>query len=196
MELPLDCKAWHYPDFLTHTESKALYRSISQTCDLSDVVVQMADESVVTLSVGKFVFADPERVESPLAEPWGVRHHWTPEIREAKEKVEAIAKRKYDVCIGYYYKDGTIGFEPHYDLPTFDDPSTLACLSLGQDRVFRFRRHDNHDEIYDLPVPDGSLTVMGEHCRERYEHGLNVDPAAKDPRMVLVFMDFSFRSNI
>ena len=106
--------------------------------------------------------------------------------------MESAAERKYDVCRAYYYRDGTAGFDYHWDVPYVDDISTLACVSLGQERVFSFRRVDDHDDKYDLRVHDGSLLVMGKHCRERYEHSLVVDADAKNPRLVFVFQYYGW----
>ena len=75
-------------------------------------------------------------------------------------------------------------------MPCFDDPSILAAVSLGYDRTFSFRHVDNHADSCDLNMADGSLIVMGEHCRERYEHGLLEDECVTEPRLVLVFMNF------
>ena len=190
MDLPLDCEAWYYSDFLSPAQSEGLIKAVCESVDVSDAVVKMADGREVSLDYGIFVFADASIVESPLAEPWGHRQHWIPEVRDVKEKVESAAKRIYDVCVGYYYRNGNSGFDYHYDIPAFVDISTLACISLGQERVFSFRRVDDHDETYDLNLADGSLLIMGEHCRERYEHALPVGPDAKQPRMVLVFQNF------
>ena len=64
MELPLDCEAWYYSEFLTPTESKGLFREIAASCDLSDAVINMADGTQVQLNHGGFVFADAPLVET------------------------------------------------------------------------------------------------------------------------------------
>jgi alkylated DNA repair dioxygenase AlkB len=188
MKLPLDCEAWYYSEFLTPAESEELFKAIAASCDLSDAVINMADGGQLQLGHGMFVFADAPLVETTRGDVFGARQRWIPAVHDVKEKVESVAKRTYDVCVGYHYKNGNAGFDYHSDLPAYTDISTLSCVSLGQERVFSFRRADNHEETYDLRLGDGSLLVMGEHCRERYEHGVPIDPAAKDARIVLVFM--------
>lgn len=193
MELPIDCVAHYYEDFITPDESKGIYDAISATVDLSPVVIEMADGAREEFEHGTFVFADQSVIESRMAEPWGVRHPWFDELRDVRDRIEERAGRQYDFCRGYYYTSGDIGFDYHYDPPTFDDLSTLSALSLGQERQFSFRHVEHHDDICDVRLGDGSLLVMGENCRERYEHSLPVDPEAKGERMVLVFMDLQFR---
>jgi hypothetical protein len=189
MRLPLDCKAWYYEGFLEHAECKALWNAIETSFDLSPIAIETPDRGLVQLPHGRFNFADEWIVASKMAEPWGQRKAWIVEIRPVKAKVEALTGRIFDVCVGYYYQDGTVGFPYHYDIPCFDDPSILAAVSLGHERVFSFRRVDDHSDSYDLPTTDGSLVVMGEHCRERYEHGLLADESVTEPRLVLVFMN-------
>jgi alkylated DNA repair dioxygenase AlkB len=190
MQLPLDCKAWYCENFLRPAEGRALWDAIEATFDLGPTVIETPDGGQLELPHGRFNFADEWIVESDKSEPWGQRKAWIEEIRPVKEKVEAFTGRVFDACVGYYYEDGTVGFSYHYDMPCFDDPSILAAVSLGHERVFSFRHVDDHSDSYDLQVSDGSLIVMGEHCRERYEHGLLVDQSVREPRLVLVFMNF------
>lgn len=190
MQLPLDCKAWYYDDFISIEESKTLWNAIEAIFDLSHTIIEMPDGEKLELPHGRFNFANECIVNSNLAEPWGQRKVWTVEMLSIKNKIENIAQRKFDVCVGYYYEDGTVGFNYHYDIPCFDDPSILAAVSIGHDRVFSFRHRNNYSDSIDIKVSEGSLIIMGEDCRERYEHGLKVDPNVKGPRIVLVFMDF------
>jgi alkylated DNA repair dioxygenase AlkB len=190
MQLPLDCKAWYYEDFISSGESKALWKAIEAIFDLSNTIIEMYDGRKLEFPHGRFNFADEWIVNSKLAEPWGQRKPWIEDVLPIKEKIEKITGRSFDACVGYYYKDGTVGFGYHYDIPCFDDSSILAALSIGHERVFSFRHIDNHSDSYDVQVSDGSLIVMGENCRKRYEHGLMVDSKVKGPRMVFVFMNF------
>ena len=190
MQLPLDCKAWYYENILEPADAKALWAAIEANFDLNPTVSKLPDGGTYQLPHGRFNFADQWIVGSRLAEPWGQRIAWIEEILPLKEKIEMITKRVFDACVGYYYHDGAVGFEYHYDMPCFDDPSILAAVSLGHERTFSFRRVDNHADSYDLNVADNSLVVMGEHCRERYEHGLLVDEQVTEPRLVMVFMNF------
>jgi hypothetical protein len=190
MQLPIDCKAWYYEDFLRPAEGKALWDAIEANFDLGPTVIVGPDGERLVLPNGTFNFADEWIINSRMAEPWGQRIAWIEEICPVKEKVEAITGRIFDVCVGYYYPDGTVGFPYHCDVPCIGDSSILAAVSIGYERVFSFRRVDDHGECHDVRLADGSLIVMGEHCRARYEHGLLVDPSVKEPRLVLVFMNF------
>ena len=190
MQLPLDCKAWYYEDFVTPEEAWSLWDAVQAHFDLSPVVIETPDGGQYVAQHGRFNFADEWIINSKLAEPYGQRKVWIDEVLPIKEKVEAIAERAFDACVGYYFADGSIGFEYHYDIPCFDDPTILAAVSLGHERVFSFRRVDDHSASCDITVANGSLIVMGEHCRERYEHGLLVDESITEPRLVLVFMNF------
>jgi alkylated DNA repair dioxygenase AlkB len=184
------CEAYYHDEFLTPAESKRLFRAISKACDLDDFVVEMADGRKEKRDIGMFVFADQSLVEASWAGAFGRRQIWIKEVRDLKEKVEAVAKHKYDVCVGYYYKDGNSGFDYHWDVPMFTNPASQSCVSIGQERSFSFRHVDDHDDTYSWKVSDGSLLIMGKHCRKRYEHALPTDPSAKHPRIVLVFQDY------
>jgi len=190
MQLPLDCQAWYYENILEPSGAKALWGAIEDSFDLGPAEVKLPEGGVIELPHGRFNFADQWIINSSKAEPWGQRKAWIEEILPLKEKVEEVANRVFDACVGYYYKDGSVGFPYHCDIPCFDDSSILAAVSLGHERIFSFRRVNNHNDSFDLKVATNSLVVMGEHCRERYEHGLLIDEQVTEPRLVLAFMNF------
>lgn len=138
VQLPLDCKAWYYENFLTAVEGRVLWDAVEASFDLGPNIVETPDGTLQEFPHGRFNFADEWIINSKLAEPWGQRKTWIEEIRLVKERVEAITERIFDACVGYYYPDGSVSFPYHYDMPCFDDPSILAAVSLGYDRTFSF----------------------------------------------------------
>lgn len=192
MRLPIDCDVTYYPDLLSDVTSDSLLRSILSSCKLSNTI-QMADGSQHILDVGKCMFADSNILHSDALPPeFGPRHQWFDELRDVKERIEAISGREYDVCVCIHYKNGESGVAFHSDLVAYGDVSSIASVSLGQTRRFVLRRQDDHADTCELELENGSLLLMGEHCQDRYEHSLPVDPTRTAPRINLTFRAFGW----
>ena len=188
IKLPLDCEVLYYRDFLTCAESEALFEAIQACCDLSDQVVHVGDGQVYSLRFGKCIFGDASFIESAQStDPFGQCKLWIPELQELKAKVESVAGRSYGICVCIHYKNGESGCDYHHDPAAYGDVSSIASISLGEERMFSLRRADDHDDKYDLRLGNGSLLIMGEHCQDRYEHALLVEPQLHRPRINLTF---------
>lgn len=190
MKLPLDAEVDYQPDILTATESERLYESIFTACDFSNMTMVAAGKTY-TLNFGKCMLVDPALMNFDLLpEAHGARQPWIDEVLPLKAKVESVAGMEYNVGVCIYYKNGESGVDFHADLPSFGDTSSIASVSLGQEREFVFRRIGQPDETYSLNLSNGSLLLMGENCQDRYEHSLLVDSKIKDPRINLTFRSF------
>lgn len=195
MKLAIDCDVSYFSDFITVDESLSLFEAIRSSCTFSNVI-EMADGTQHTVDAFKCMFADPDIVESDALPPvYGACYPWLDVVRDLKERVEAASGRDYNVCACIYYENGATGVAFHSDLVAFGDVSSIASVSLGQERTFVLRRIDDHDEVCELELANGSLLVMGEHCQDRYEHSLLVDPMRRRPRINLTFRAFGWQTH-
>lgn len=193
MKLPLDCDVRYFADFLSTPESDALAALILDSCTFVDTI-EMADGTRHRMDVGKFMFTDPELVESEtLHASFGPRQPWLDPVRALKERIEAVSGRTYDVAVCLFYESGDVGAAFHSDLAAYGDVSSIASVSLGAVRRFALRRIDDHDDGHELELAHGSLLLMGEHCQDRYEHSLLIDPAQRGSRINLTFRALGWR---
>lgn len=191
-QLPLNCEAEYFPEFMTAAESSQLFEFLVENCDLSDRTVTIADGTVYQMDTGKFIFADAELTDHRhLPEVLGQRAAWAPPVRDIKLRLEALLSRSFRVCLVIRYKSGEVGAGLHTDMPEFGPVSFLTVISLGAARDFLFKSKENGDE-YRIRLEPGSLLTMGEHCQERYEHGLPEDPACTEPRISLSYRQFGW----
>ena len=193
MKLPLDCEATYDATFLASDESSRLFEFITSNCDLTDRSIQMADGRHAQLDVGSHTFVDRDLTGfESLPEVFGPRTPWPALVQDLKDRIEAAAGRVFNVCRAIYYKDGTAGADFHSDFPAYGSTDCIASISLGEERTFAMRRRDKPEDIYRLVLADGSLLIVGEHCQDRYEHSLPVDPRYKNPRINLTFRPFGW----
>lgn len=194
IKLPLACTVHYCSDFMDTLGADQLFHQIRENYDLSDTVVQVVNGPTITMDTGRCIFADADIVDEDTLPPGFDRpHHWPPALRALKQRIEMLTGREYSVCVGIYYKNGHADVRYHQDLRAYGDTSSIASISLGQPRTFSLRRLDSPAEVHNIVLPHGSLIVMGEHCQERYEHAILVEPEIDQPRLNLTFRAFERR---
>lgn len=192
LELPLDCRATYYPDFMAPGERDALFRRLRENYDLSDRTMKMADGSDYALDTGAMMFVDRPLIGEFSEDIWGKIVEWPALLKRLKDRIEPVAQREYRVCRCIHYKDGGSGCDFHADYPAYGDLSSIASISLGEEREFLLRKIEDHSDLYRLTLGDGSLLIMGEGCQERYEHALPANDKYKSPRINLTFRPFGW----
>lgn len=123
-----------------------------------------------------------------LHEPKG----WTPTLSLIKQKVEALTGSSFNACLCNYYADGAAGMGWHADKELeLGERPTIASVSLGASRLFRFRRRspwrDQDPTRWDFMLEGGDLLIMEGDTQQFFEHELPKRAAVKEPRLNLTF---------
>lgn len=121
----------------------------------------------------------------------GATKSWTSKLKLAKDQIEKITNQQFQVCVLIYYPDGNSGVDYHSDFPAFGSTSLIPSISLGEEREFKFRSKENGEE-FGQTLSNGSLTLMGDHCQDRYDHSLPINSEYKRPRINLTFRKYGF----
>jgi len=122
---------------------------------------------------------------------WGPTRKWTNKLKVLKEKIEIFTNHKFQVCVLIYYPDGKSGVDFHSDYVAFGNTSIIPSISLGEEREFKFREKER-GVIVSQTLENGSLIIMEEHCQDRYEHSLSINPKYTKPRINLTFRKYGF----
>jgi len=115
-------------------------------------------------------------------------------LHEICKIVEDFTKESYDYALVHIYPAGSASIAWHYDAEALG--SSIASLSLGATRKFRFRkigRTSGYDVQYFLN--DGDLIVMHgpdkstgrPSCQEVYQHSVPIEKKVKTPRINITF---------
>jgi alkylated DNA repair dioxygenase AlkB len=188
MKLPLNCEVEYLQHFLPTEESAKLFNLLMEQFTPSTFEVLLASGERFKTETGKVTFMDEVLYTANRFPPdiWGQTAVWPDPLRKVKEKVETLTGHAFQVGVGILYPDGNTGIDYHSDLVAFGDTSYIPSLSLGEERRF-FLREKTTQEESNLLLHQGSLIIMGEHCQERYEHSLPVDPACDGARVNITF---------
>jgi alkylated DNA repair dioxygenase AlkB len=114
---------------------------------------------------------------------------WTPRLQGLRECMEALAGVPFNSVLLNCYRDERDSMGLHAD----DEPElglrpVIASLSLGAERVFRFRhRHDRTLKPLRLPLPAGSVLLMAGDTQRNWKHELPRQSRPCGPRVNLTF---------
>ncbi|PKA27181.1 alpha-ketoglutarate-dependent dioxygenase AlkB [Leptospira levettii] len=115
---------------------------------------------------------------------------WTKELLTLKEQVETKTDEKFNSCLLNLYHDGSEGMAWHSDDETSLKPnSTIASVSLGIERIFRFK-HKKKNTLVELRLEPGSLLLMKDEIQIHWLHSLPKTLKIKRPRINLTFRQF------
>jgi alkylated DNA repair dioxygenase AlkB len=112
---------------------------------------------------------------------------WTPELIALKATVEHLSGTLFNSCLLNLYHDGNEGMAWHSDDErSLGKDSTIASISLGAEREFRFK-HKRSDDKVSVLLETGSLLVMKGTTQTHWLHSIPKSKKIKTPRINLTF---------
>ena len=96
---------------------------------------------------------------------------FTPTLIQIKTDVEKIAGVKFTSCLANLYRNGkdSNGWHADDEKELGKNP-TIASLSLGADRFFKFRHKKNSQLKHKLLLESGSLLIMKDETQHFWQH--------------------------
>ena len=112
---------------------------------------------------------------------------WTDELAALKSIVEKLTATRFNSCLLNLYHDGNEGMAWHSDdEKSLGKDSTIASVSLGAEREFRFK-HKRSDERISVLLESGSLLVMKDATQTHWLHCIPKSKKITTPRINLTF---------
>ena len=112
---------------------------------------------------------------------------WTPDLLALKAAVERLTGTVFNSCLLNLYHDGNEGMAWHSDdEKSLGRDSTIASISLGAEREFRFK-HKRSDDKVSVLLESGSLLVMQGTTQTHWLHSIPKSKKIKSPRINLTF---------
>ncbi|MCF6202238.1 MAG: alpha-ketoglutarate-dependent dioxygenase AlkB [Methylococcaceae bacterium] len=119
-----------------------------------------------------------------------VIHHplpWSTPLSEIKQKIQVDHQYSFNTVMGNLYRNGADSMGCHADdEKELGKNPTIASLSLGEERLLRFR-HCKHKEIIDVILGHGDLLLMSGAIQHHWKHELPKTKKNKRERINLTF---------
>ncbi|MGZ8250171.1 alpha-ketoglutarate-dependent dioxygenase AlkB family protein [Methylomagnum sp.] len=112
---------------------------------------------------------------------------WTDTLLSLKREAEQAAGQRFNGVLCNLYRHGGEAMGWHTDLePALGEQPVIASLSLGAERLMRFR-HNGSGERVALRLASGSLLIMGGRLQQHWRHAIPAMPEVRVARINLNF---------
>ena len=109
-------------------------------------------------------------------------------LSEIKKKVEALTNTEFTTCLLNLYRDGKDSNGWHADDENeLGINPTIASISLGASRVFKFRDKKAKSSVHSIVLEHGSLLLMKDETQHNWQHQLPKTSKQVEPRINLTF---------
>ena len=186
--LPYDGVTLYYGKIFDEIKAAALFGELLTSVAWENDVVKIAGRIITTkrkvawMGDGDFTYAYSHTEKKALP--------WQKGVREIKTEVESVSGEAFNSCLLNLYHTGEEGVSWHSDNEAILLPKgAIASISLGAERMFRFR-HKKSKETIAIRLEHGSLLLMRGETQAAWVHELPKTARVKTPRINLTFRTF------
>lgn len=183
--LPCDGVVNYHGPIFSHADSRRYYETLlHQIPWKQDEAVMFGKHIVTARKVAWYGDSNFSYTYSGTTKQASV---WTDELAMLKAAVEELTATRFNSCLLNLYQDGSQGMSWHSDdEKSLDKDSTIASVSLGAERQFRFK-HKRLDEKVSMLLESGSLLVMKGTTQTHWLHSIPKTKSITTPRINLTF---------
>ena len=183
--LPYDGTVNYYGRIFAPDEARRYYEALLQTVPWkNDETIIFGRHIVTARKVAWYGDADYSYTYSGTTKQ---ALAWTKELLALKGIAEKLTAARFNSCLLNLYHDGSEGMAWHSDdESSLARNSTIASLSFGAERKFRFK-HKQTQQAVSLILETGSLLVMKDATQTYWRHCLPKSKRIKTPRINLTF---------
>jgi alkylated DNA repair dioxygenase AlkB len=114
----------------------------------------------------------------------------TPTLKKIRDVVEFYTEIPFDFVLINFYRTGGDKVGWHSDDEPMMDCSNIVSISLGGERIFKFRDKKTKELVWKESLESGSLLWMKKGCQENLEHEVPKTAKIVEPRLNLTFRKF------
>lgn len=113
---------------------------------------------------------------------------WTSTLLKVKEKIEAVAKIRFNSVLLNLYRDGNDGLSWHTDAePELGNNPVIGSVSFGGTRKFSFKHKNRRELKQHINLTHGSFLLMSGTTQHFWLHQISKTKRKVDPRINLTF---------
>jgi alkylated DNA repair dioxygenase AlkB len=183
--LPKDGEVLYQPSFFSQEESNQLMTQlINETKWQQDTIKFYGKEINLPRLTSWYGDTDkPYTYSGIMMNP----HEWSPLLLKVKQMVEETCQSKFSSVLLNYYRDGKDSVSWHQDdEPELGTNPTIASISLGATRTFKFR-HITDKTTEKVELTNGSLVIMKGETQHMWQHSVPKTSKEIGPRINLTF---------
>jgi len=172
--------------FLSEKEASGLQEKLLNDTPWKQNTQKMYDKTVLTPRLTAW-YGNENKAYHLGGNEFNV-NQWSPELLNLKLKIEKYSGYTFNSVLLNLYRDGNDSVAWHRDKESeLGNRPVIASVSLGEARNFDFRKVDDHQKKYSLPLQHGSLLIMKGDLQINWEHRIAKSTQVMKPRINLTF---------
>jgi alkylated DNA repair dioxygenase AlkB len=179
-------EVWYYPQFFTKEESDVFLQDLLQNIAWShdDITIFGKKMKIPRLQAWYGDAGKAYMYSGILLQP----HTWTDTLLAIKKRIEEATQTEYTSVLLNQYRDGkdSVGWHAD-DEPSLGKNTTIASVSLGATRKFRFRYNANNALKAETLLTHGSLVMMQGETQHYWQHEV---PKTSQPTGIRINLTF------
>ena len=180
-----NCQAIYTKSFLQNSRANLYFNIFFDTLNWHYETFKMYGKEVVTSR--KIAFYGDKDIFYSYSGNSKKANYWTDELLHLKIKVENELNISFNCCLLNLYHNGSEGMGWHSDNePELGVNPLIASVSLGADRIFKFK-HKITNQEQSVCLENGSLLVMKGEIQSLWKHSLPKSLKIKTPLINLTF---------
>ncbi|MCB0842995.1 MAG: alpha-ketoglutarate-dependent dioxygenase AlkB [Bacteroidetes bacterium] len=178
---------YYYPDFYSPVESDTIFKELAEKIEWQQESIKIFGKKIPQPRLTAW-YGDPGKTYTYSNLTWRPQS-WIPELITIKEKVEKVARTRFNSVLLNYYRDGKDSMGWHSDdEPELGKNPVIASLSFGQKRAFHLKhRLDKTIPKVKLDLEHGSLLIMSGETQHFWQHQIPKTSRQVDGRINLTF---------
>jgi alkylated DNA repair dioxygenase AlkB len=113
---------------------------------------------------------------------------WTPTLLQVKERIEDIARVRFNSVLLNLYRHGNDGISWHTDAEReLGKNPVIGSVSFGETRRFMFRHRQDQDLKAEVGLTHGSFLLMAGETQHFWQHQIPKTSRKVEPRINLTF---------
>lgn len=167
-------------------EANKLHQQLIETLDWEAKAIKIFGKEVMQPRLMAW-YGEPDAVYTYSGTTFCAKP-FTPALLQIKHDIEVFSNGSFNSVLANLYRNGQDSMGWHSD----DEPELglnpfIASVSFGEERVFKLRHRKDKGLKLDLPLPHGSLLVMGGTMQHYWQHSLPKSAKLLKPRINLTF---------
>lgn len=185
LDMP-DGEVLFYPSLFDTAESERLFNELNTTTQWEQKEIRVPT-GMVTLPRLVAWYGDSGKAYTYSGLTFQP-HHWTPTIREIKQRVEDTSGIVFNSVLLNLYRSeqDSVGWHSD-DEPELGEHPIIASVSFGATREFQFKHRSDAKLKRTVQLTPGSLLLMRGTTQQFWKHQL---PKAKDPTEARINLTF------
>ena len=188
--LPFDGEAIYYGKIFNENESAFYLDQLLQTIEWKQDEIILFGKRIITSR--KVAWYGENQIDYTYSNVTKTAMPFTSELLNLKAITEQYTGGKYNTCLLNLYHNGNEGMSWHSDdEKMIVENSSIASLSFGAQRVFKFK-HKKNNTIFKLILENGSLLDMKGETQKHWLHALPKSKSIQSIRINLTFRNTLF----